>query len=211
MHLKKYFLSFLLALAVTASWGQGRIYTRRARLEDFPSKTTKVVLTGLPLLDAIVRDEVSSRWRVSPFEFCSVDEYRRLSASDTHYFLRFTQDGDFTYLVLTKGGYSGDSDQLKQGFDAVSLPVAGSDIQAGDTLAYMDAFIDIIQEFISRAQESDQIAYRGLKGICIGDKQGMQRTVDIAPSGHGTKKGWRIAFTEDTHQLCSIKRFRYRK
>lgn len=209
--MKKYLLAALLVLTCQALWGQGRIYTRKARLEDFPSKTTKVVLTGHPLLDAVVREEVASRWRVSPFEFCTVNEYQRLRAGDLHYFLRFAQDGDFTYMVLTKGGYSEDPDQLKQGFDVVMLPVAGADVQGAATLVHMDAFVDIIQEFITRAQESESVAYRGLKAICTGNKGGEQTVLEIAPSMRATKKGWRIAFTKDTHQLCSIRKYRYRK
>lgn len=208
--MKKYLLAALLALLCQALWGQGRLYTRKVRLEDFPSKTTKVVMTGHPLLDAVVREEVASRWRVSPFEFCTVGEYQRLRAGNLHYFLRFAQDVDFTYLVLTKGGYSEDPDQLKQGFDVVMLPVAGADVQGSDTMVHMDAFVDIIQEFITRAQESETVAYRGLKAISKGHKSGEQVVLEIAPSS-GSKKGWRISFTKDTHQLCSIRKYRCRK
>lgn len=209
--LKKYLLAALLVLICHTLWGQGKIYTRKARLEDFPSKTTKVVLTGHPLMDAVLREEVASRWRVSPFEFCTVSEYQRLRAGNLHYFLRFAQDVDFTYLVLTKGGYSEDPDQLKQGFDVVMLPVAGADGNGAATLVHMDAFLDIIQEFITRAQESETVAYRGMRAICKGHKDGEQEVLEIAPSSGVTKKGWRIAFTKDSHQLCSIRKYRCRK
>ena len=50
---KKYLIALaimLLAGGFQAS-GQGRIYTRKARLADFQTKTTKVVLSGDNLLD----------------------------------------------------------------------------------------------------------------------------------------------------------------
>ena len=52
--MRKYFLTLLLALLPAALWAQGTIYTKSARLADFPQKTTKIVLSGQQLLDEVL-------------------------------------------------------------------------------------------------------------------------------------------------------------
>ena len=54
---KKYLLALLLVLCGSCAFAQGRIYTRKARLEDFPSRTTRVVLTGQEVFDAVLKEE----------------------------------------------------------------------------------------------------------------------------------------------------------
>ena len=67
----------ILALAIagllltTDALGQAQITTRREKLKDFTSKTTKVVLTGDEFLDEAVKESVAATWTVSPYEFCS--------------------------------------------------------------------------------------------------------------------------------------------
>ena len=69
--------------------GQGQVYTRKARLEDFSTRTTKIVLSGLPMFDIVLKEEVSSRWRISPYEFCTFKEYERYKNRNLYYFMRF--------------------------------------------------------------------------------------------------------------------------
>lgn len=159
----KYFLLFFLLLDSVCGWGQAKIYTRKARLADFQTKITKVVLSGNPILDASLKEEISSRWRISPFEFCNVADYEALKDKTLYYFLRLASDRDFCYLILTKGGPLEDNDTRKERFDVVSLPVSSAGMAFGRELLYFSAFIDIIQDFMERALISDNAAYRGVK------------------------------------------------
>ena len=59
----------ILVSALPAS-GQGKIYTRKMRLADFPTKTTKIVLEGNSFLELTLREEIAVHWRISPFDFC---------------------------------------------------------------------------------------------------------------------------------------------
>ena len=161
--MKKYFLIALLVLLPVSLWGQAKIYTRKARLADFQTKTTKVVLSGSPMLDATLTEEVASRWRISPYEFCTVSDYEALKNKTLYYFLRFTSDGVFTYLTLTKGGPKGSADLLKETFDPVSLPIAPAGPLGGRSLLYMPAFVDIVQRYMERAILSDKAAYTGIR------------------------------------------------
>ena len=69
--LRKIILLFSLLLLSLASLGQKRIYTKSFRLQDFKSKTTKVVLGGSETLNASIRQEITSYWTISPYEFCT--------------------------------------------------------------------------------------------------------------------------------------------
>ena len=53
-------LTLLLGLSGT-SFAQGKLYTRKARLEDFPARTVKVVTSGSSILESTFREEITSR------------------------------------------------------------------------------------------------------------------------------------------------------
>ena len=60
---------------------QAQINTKMAKIEDFTEKVTEVVLTGNMFFDQVFKDEVSNRWRISPFEFCTLDEFENMKSS----------------------------------------------------------------------------------------------------------------------------------
>ena len=62
----------------TDAFGQAQITTRREKLRDFTSKTTKVVLTGDEFLDEALKESVAATWTVSPYEFCTNDEFQSI-------------------------------------------------------------------------------------------------------------------------------------
>ena len=219
---KKYLLVLRLVLYGAAAFAQGRIYTRKARLEDFPSRTTRVVLTGQEVFDAVLKEEISSRWMVSPYEFCTVTDYTRDRYTSLYYFVRFTFDANFTYMTLTKSGDPEDENQLKQGFDVVMIPIAPAYMTGGDELVFLPAYIDIMQQYINRAMVSDKVAYRGLKALCskpVGpvhtDRQAAldaflasrpfeNARIEIVSSS--SDKKIEMVISTDTHELRSIKR-----
>ena len=100
----------LVAMPIFAS-AQAQIDTKKVKIGDFTQKITKVVLTGSAIYDGVLQDEVASRWRVSPYEFCSLEEFNSLKDSDKYYFL-ITTKGQFKkevepslqFLTLVKGG-----------------------------------------------------------------------------------------------------------
>ena len=220
--IRKYLMIAILAVCQICAYGEGRVYTRKARLEDFPSRTTRVVLTGGQMFDIVLKEEISSRWMASPYEFCSVADYNKDRNTDLYYFIRFTYDNDFTYMTLTKGGDPDNENQLKQGFDVVSIPIAPAEMTGGDELVYLPAYIDIMQEYITRAMESEKVAYRGLKGICskpIGpiytDRQqaisaflagDAFANAKVVITSSSSNKRIEMVITTDTHELRGIRR-----
>lgn len=222
----------LLFLSVTLPLsGQGKIYTRKMRLADFPTKTTKIVLGGHSFLELALREEIAAHWRISPYEYCDLEEYRRLRTSSSYYFLTLAQDAGLAYLILEKGGKPGETDHLKKGFEVVRMPIASVDNPTGRELVFMGAFIDIIQRYTEEAMTSDKTAYSGLgasnhvhlRGRTVyfdpdqGDKAylhsepGAVLTITIAPEEPGPDAiCYKMLIAADTHELLSFERSRYK-
>lgn len=150
----KYLLAVLIMTFAVGSeaFGQGRIYTRKARLADFQTKTTKVVLSGDSLLDIALREEVRRRWRISPFEFCDADDFEALQNESSYYFLYLSQDGSgLAYLTLLKGGNNDSFRSLDGKLEVVRIPFSPVEITSGRELVYLSALLDIVQVFVEES------------------------------------------------------------
>ena len=226
--IRKYFLALLLALLPAALWAQGTIYTKSARLADFPQKTTKIVLSGQQLLDEVLKEEITSRWRISPYEFCTEDEFDALKGVYRYYFLHFEYDDEFTWMNLYKGGPSS-GDPLKTSMEVVSVPIASSETATAEELVFLPAFIDMVQDYLLQALVSDKVSYQGLKGIVNKSKKGKFICNDEAEGrelfASGTKgtivpvvvwgtpvgkhrRFWRMRVSTDDHLLYEYRRKR---
>ena len=132
--MKKFFLLLLTAvISVTAS-AQAQINTKKIKIADFTQKVTKVVLTGNTFYDGAFQEEVSSRWRVSPYEFCTLQEFETLKKSDKYYFLMLTQgrfkkeeEPGIQFLTLVKGGEKAAEGIGKDGYYTIAKIVENDD------------------------------------------------------------------------------------
>ena len=231
LRLRHLFLTLFLLLAALPAPGQGKVYTRKLRLADFPARTTKVVLGGNPFLELTLREAVAVHWRISPYEFCTPEEYGRLASSSSHYFLTLAQDRGILFLILSKGGKEGEKDQLKQAFEVVRMPIAGADDPGGRELVLMGAFLDIIQNFVEQAMISDRTAYAGLPALDGASLRGKTVLLDpdaadaavlaqrkdavaalcVAPAdGGGDRFCYKMLISADTHELLIFEKRRYR-
>ena len=174
---KTIFALFALMLAAFLSDGvpaagqakQATIQTRKVKLGDFPTKTTKVVLAGSELFNNALQEEMARRWLVSPYEFCSLAEYEKLKDKPDYYFLipvssrtRKEAEPGIITLTLLKGGVEKDDNPEKVGFDVISIPCASAEMPSGREFIFLPAFLDIIQRFVEDAMTSDRVSYGGL-------------------------------------------------
>ena len=225
------FLTLILLASCWLAVGQGKVYTRKLRLADFPAKTTKMVLAGNSFLELTLREEISAHWRISPFEFCTPDEYGRLRSSSDYYFLTLVQEDGIAFLSLSKGGKEDEKDDLKKPFEVVRMPMASMDNPTGRELVFMGAFINIIQQFVEEAMLSDKTAYGGLsatgslslKGRTVyldpdaADEAFLRKEPDalsglvIAPGASGAGRScYKMLISADTHELFYYEKSRYR-
>jgi len=154
--MKRYFLILSLLFICICGWGQAKIYTMKVRLEDFPVKTTRIVLSGNEVFDSALKKAVEQCWSISSYDFCSQKEYNKKANDNSLYFLRLTQTDGINSIELSKGGNPKEENMLKRGFSVVSVPV-------GEEYEYFPAFIIILQNYMIAAMNSDKAAYAGLK------------------------------------------------
>ncbi|MBO4476150.1 MAG: hypothetical protein J5737_05480 [Bacteroidales bacterium] len=131
-----------------------KIYTKSYILQDFKSRTTRIVLDGPQSLISSLREDATSIWTVSPYEFCTPAQYEKLKGDPFSYFLRPVSSKGIISLVLTKGG---------RDHELLSVPVAGDN--CFDSLQYMAAFLSIVQDYAESAISSERVAYAGVPGV----------------------------------------------
>lgn len=164
----------ILALAIagllltTDALGQAQITTRREKLKDFTSKTTKVVLTGDEFLDEAVNESVAATWTVSPYEFCSNEEFQNLKGNADFYFLmvvkgQFRRESEpgIDMLTLVKGGEGADK-SINDMFEVVSFPLRSTEDPSGREFVLLPAFLKIIQEHTTSLTDTEMKAYSNI-------------------------------------------------
>ena len=162
-------LGIVIVLALCAppcASGQAKINTKKVKIADLPTRTTKVVLGQGGIMDSALRDEVSARWRISPYEFCTVEEYNSLKENPDYYFLLIARSDEKEYkgmltLTLMKGGKAKAEDPQKRPVDVASLPISSADFPSGREVVFLPALVDIIQDYVTRAMKSDGAGYSG--------------------------------------------------
>ena len=163
-------LSFDIAglLLTTDALGQAQITTRREKLKDFTSKTTKVVLTGDEFLDEAVKESVAATWTVSPYEFCSNEEFQNLKGNADFYFLmvvkgQFRRESEpgIDMLTLVKGGEGADK-SINDMFEVVSFPLRSTEDPSGREFVLLPAFLKIIQEHTTSLTDTEMKAYSNI-------------------------------------------------
>ena len=191
-------VSIVLALSAAALLFPGelsaqvQIQTRKLKISDFTTCTTRVVLGGNEIFNISLQEEVARRWMASPFEFCSVEEYEASKTDSKYYFLvpqsRLTRqetEPGINVLTLVKGG-KGD-----EALEVVSVPYSPSESPGGRELVFLPAILSIIQSFTLDAMSSDKVSLKGLEGYAAGmGKARKSRVVvssgDVAPCAAGS-------------------------
>ena len=166
--MKKIIITIAAIVLPLLAGAQAQIVTKKVQLEDFTEKITKVVLNGNTFYDSALKDEVAARWRISPYEFCTLEEFEQIKGSDQYYFLMTTQ-GQFRketapglqFLTLVKGGKGADK-SIDNMLEVISIPFASAEFPSGRELIFLPALLDIMQTHTLASMEKDINAYGGL-------------------------------------------------
>ena len=166
--MKRLMLLLIAAVLPVTLSAQAQIVTKDAKIKDFQEKTTKIVLTGNEFFDSALSEEIRTRWTISPFEFCSLEEFNSLKGSSDYYFLmcvksRFRKEPEpgIQMLTLIKGGEKADKGLGKM-LELVSIPLCSARYPSGREMIFLPALIDIMQEQISHILSSSLSAYSTL-------------------------------------------------
>ena len=166
--MKKFTVIAVALLMPLLALAQAQIDTKRVKIGDFTQKVTKVVLTGNQFYDTCLESEVSSKWHVSPYEFCSLAEFEKMKSDDSYYFL-LTTKGQFkkeaepglTFLTLVKGGKNSEKG-IDEMLEIVAFPYASAENPSGREISFLPAILDVIQNYTLDSMEKDINAYTGL-------------------------------------------------
>jgi len=140
-------------LAATSAFGQGQITitTRKDKIKDFPTKITKAVVPSQAFLAEAFKESVASAWTVSPYEFCTMEEFEQLKTSDKYYFLLVVQgqnrkesEPGIQMLTLVKGG--ADVKDVNDMIELVTFPLCAADSPSGREMIFLPAILKIMQE-----------------------------------------------------------------
>lgn len=177
-------ISLILPLVASA---QAQINTKKVKISDFTQKVTKVVLNGNQFFDITFQEEITARWRISPYEFCTLEEFEKLKTNDNYYFLMTTY-GQFRketapglqFLTLVKGGKEAEN-SIGDMLEIVSLPFASAEYPSGRELVFLPAFLDIIQNHTMAAMEKDINGYAGLasNNLTLGKTDGLEVIISM--------------------------------
>ncbi len=164
----RYLILFILSISIsTGAYAQRFVRETRNLFNTFGSKITKVVLPSNTLPDLMLRDAINKGWRISPFEFCTIDEYNRIK-DDTSFFFLMRVDGRYQrdleprveYITLFRGGpeQKGGTFSSK---DIITLPLQAFDDPTGQNLHLLHVYTDIIQNHIYKVQQDVSLAFKG--------------------------------------------------
>ena len=163
----KRIFAFLLGLLLCLSAaGQAQITTKKEKLSDFGSKTLKVVLPGVPVLDEALRQAAKDAWYLSPYETCTMEEFERLRTSDDWYFLlpretdRRKEPGGVTFLCLLKGGAGDLTDMM----EVARLPLCAAGAPSGREAVLLPALLLTVQAYVAQARGSDLARFNAAVG-----------------------------------------------
>lgn len=188
-------IAVCLCLFSIEAGAQAKILTKKHRISDVTAKTTKVVLSGNEMFDVNYMTEISRRWRISPFEFCTAEEYESLRKSSDFYFLvpvinqrkKETEPG-IAMLCFEKGGKEEDADPAKEAVEVVSIPYGPAEESTGREFVFLPAIIDIIQNYTLEAMTRDLVGYGGLASYVGKQHTDWKKEIYIAESDLATSE-----------------------
>ena len=162
-------MAILAAMMLPANLdAQGQIFTRKERLKDLTAKTVKVVMTGDEALDECLKQSVTAAWTLSPFEFCTTEEFQKIKTSDKFYFLivvkgqqRKESEPGIDLLTFVKGGEGADK-SIDDMFEVVTFPLRSATDPSGREFTFLPAFLTIMQEHAQELMSSEVKAYSSL-------------------------------------------------
>ena len=147
---------------------QAQIITKKVKIEDFSERPTKIVLTGNAFYDSSIKDEVRKNWTISPYEFCSMEEFNELKTDPKYYFLvnvkgqfrRETEPG-LEFLSIVKGGEAA-SESINKMLELITFPYAAADSPSGRETVFLPLILNIMQAHVLASQEKGLVAYGSL-------------------------------------------------
>lgn len=154
--MRRIILTLTMLVLGTAAFAQAQITTKKEKVSDFMVRTMKVALTGNDFIDIPFKEAVKNTWTLSPFEFCTIDDFKKMMNREDLYFLvpvkaRYkTEATPGTMMLTLYKGRAGAKDMRKL-VEVVSIPFCSADSPSGRETAMMPGIMDILQDYITKS------------------------------------------------------------
>lgn len=184
--MRKILVLIAAALMPLFASAQAQINTKKVKIADFTQKVTKVVLPGNAFYDGALQEEVASRWRVSPYEFCDLEEFEKQKGNSQYYFMLLTE-GQFRkenepglqFITIVKGGPEAEKG-IDNMIEVVTLPFAAADDPSGRELVFLPALLDIMQGYAVESIERDLYTLGGISAYATNLSRADDKKIVIA-------------------------------
>ncbi len=169
MMMKKILILLVAALSIPALMAaQAQITTKKVKIEDFTEKVTKVVLSGNMFYDSTLKEAVREHWTISPYEFCSIEDFQEMKTDADYYFLikvkgQFRKESGpgIEFLSLLKGGPEAEKG-LDKMLELITFPYAAVDSPSGRETVFLPLMLNIVQQHVLSSIATDIVAYSPL-------------------------------------------------
>lgn len=176
--MKKWFLVVAACcFCLTANAQIGKWFEKRNQnnILDFQSKTTKIVLPQPDsMIDLLLRQAIEADWFLSPYEFCSWEDFERLKSDSSYYFLIRTngqyqteKEPSMEFLTLLKGDPAA-NEGIGELPEVLSLPLQSLQDTAGRIFPFLPAYVRIIQSHIVKVIRENRNHFSGLNDYADG-------------------------------------------
>ena len=126
------------------------------------------------MTDLLLRKAIEADWFLSPYEFCSWEDFERIKTDSTYYFLiRATgqhsseNEPAMEFWTLLKG--SPDATEGISGLpEVLSLPLQPLQDNSGRIFPFLPAYVRIIQQHITKVIREDRGHFSGLNEYANG-------------------------------------------
>ena len=122
-------------------------------------------MTGDEILDEALKQSVTSTWTMSPFEFCTQEEFNKIKSDSKFYFLivvkgqqRKESEPGIDLLTMVKGGEGSDK-SINDMLEVVTFPLRSAVDPSGREFVLLPAFLSIMQEHAQGLTSSEVKAY----------------------------------------------------
>ena len=150
--MKKFIPILFFACVAFSASAQAKLETKKFKISDLCERTMEMVLTGNTIVDAAYRDKAQDVWHISPYEFCTVEQFEQRKKSREYYFIVLT---DNSFGKETSPGikflsmYKGDP-KAREGVDGLykitSVPFCSADWGDGREATVLPAMLNAIQQ-----------------------------------------------------------------
>lgn len=134
-----------------------KVESGREYYGDIPARMTKVVIAGdNSMTDLIFKDAVEEFWNISPFEFCSYEEFDRIKTDTNYFFLmrldkkhRSENDPAMEFVCYLKGNEKA-AGSISAMPELIALPLFPENDDSDRIYSYLPAYMNIIQNYLQK-------------------------------------------------------------